>query len=57
MPEDKNWEKVKKAAKEVAKKWVDMNVGAVKGVYDTYSSIPGSWPDITRRIKNRKKKK
>ena len=57
MAKDKNWEKVKEAAKEAAKKWADVNVGAVKSIYNTYSSIPGSWPDITRRIKNRKKKK
>ena len=46
MPEDKNW--------------ADANVNTVKSIYNAYSDTPGSWPDITRRIKkgfkNKKKK-
>ena len=60
MPEDKNWEKIKKGAKKAAKKWKDANVNTVKSIYNAYSDTPGSWPDITRRIKkgfkNKKKK-
>ena len=56
MANDKNWEKVKKAAKKIGKKWKDVNVNAAKSIYNAYSEIPGSWPDIARRVKKKKKK-